>query len=172
MYKLRELERKDIERINKWRNDREIISYLGAPYRFINIDVDENWYDNYIKNRNSTIRCAITIENNDEIIGLVTLANIDYINRCAELHIMIGKEYQNKGAGKYAVENIINYAFNDLNLNRVELSVLENNERAIGLYNKIGFKVEGVKRNAYYKEGKFVNKVEMAVLRDEYNKEI
>ena len=168
MYKLRELERKDIERINRWRNDRELISFLGAPFRFINRDVEENWYDNYMKNRNSTIRCAITLEDNDEIIGLVTLANIDYINRCAELHIMIGNEYQNKGAGKYAVKNILDYAFKDINLNRVELSALESNERAIGLYRKMGFMVEGISRKAYYKDGKFVNKIEMAVLREEY----
>lgn len=170
MYKLREIEKRDIERINKWRNDRELISYLGAPYRFINMDVDENWYDNYIKNRNSTIRCAITLDNNNDIIGLVTLANIDYINRVAELHIMIGNEYQNKGAGKYAVINIVNYAFDDLNLNRIELSALENNERAIGLYKKVGFQIEGIKKQAYYKEGKYINKVEMALLREEYNR--
>jgi len=122
-----------------------------------------------MKSRNSTIRCAITLENDDEIIGLVTLANIDYINRCAELHIMIGNDYQNKGAGKYAVKSILDYAFKDINLNRVELSALENNERAIGLYKKMGFKVEGLKRKAYYKEGKYVNKIEMAILREEYN---
>ena len=121
-----------------------------------------------MKNRNSTIRCAITLEDNDKIIGLVTLANIDYINRCAELHIMIGNEYQNKGAGKYAVKNILDYAFKDINLNRVELSALESNERAIGLYRKMGFMVEGISRKAYYKDGKFVNKIEMAVLREEY----
>ena len=40
MYKLRELERKDLKKINSWRNDEEIISLLGAPYRFINQEVD------------------------------------------------------------------------------------------------------------------------------------
>lgn len=168
MYNLREIERRDIQKINKWRNNRELISYLGAPYRFINMEVDEIWYDNYMKNRNSTIRCAITLKDNDDIIGLITLANIDYINSSAELHIMIGNEYQNKGAGKYAVNNMINYAFKDLNLNRIELSALESNERALGLYKKIGFKVEGIKKKAFYKEGKFVNKVEMAILKEEY----
>ena len=45
MYKLRELERKDLKKINSWRNDEEIIALLGAPYRFINQEVDEKWYE-------------------------------------------------------------------------------------------------------------------------------
>ena len=45
MYKLRELEREDIKRINKWRNDPYLIACLGAPYRFINEDVDSDWYE-------------------------------------------------------------------------------------------------------------------------------
>lgn len=48
MYKLRELERKDLEQINKWRNDPELIELLGAPYRFINLEVDTKWYENYM----------------------------------------------------------------------------------------------------------------------------
>lgn len=55
MYKLRELERKDLEQINKWRNDPELIELLGAPYRFINLEVDTKWYENYMGNRNSAI---------------------------------------------------------------------------------------------------------------------
>lgn len=40
MYKLRELERIDLEYINKWRNDPNLIAFLGTPYRYINEDVD------------------------------------------------------------------------------------------------------------------------------------
>ena len=67
---------------------------------------------------------------------------------------------------------MVNYAFEDLNLNRVELSALESNERAIGLYKKIGFQVEGIKRNAYYKQGSYVNKIDMAILKNEYKTEM
>ena len=47
MYKLRELERKDLTTINVWRNDPELISYLGAAFRYINLDVDIKWFENY-----------------------------------------------------------------------------------------------------------------------------
>ena len=42
-YYLREIERKDIETINGWRNDKQVIDFLGAPYRFINQEVDNTW---------------------------------------------------------------------------------------------------------------------------------
>lgn len=51
MYKLRELERKDLNIINKWRNEPELISLLGAPFRYINLDVDIKWFENYMANR-------------------------------------------------------------------------------------------------------------------------
>ncbi len=59
MYKLRELRREDMVKINQWRNDHELIDHLGAPFRYINLDVDYKWYDNYLLNRSTTIRCAI-----------------------------------------------------------------------------------------------------------------
>ena len=49
MYKLRELEQKDLDTINKWRNNKELIDLLGAPYRFINYEVDVRWFEHYMK---------------------------------------------------------------------------------------------------------------------------
>lgn len=170
MYVLRELERKDLLAINSWRRNKELIDFLGAPYRFINPDVDGLWFENYMKNRNTSVRCAIVeVENNDNILGIVSLVNINYINKSAEFHIMIGEnKNQNKGIGYFATKEILKHAFNDLNLERIELSVLQENERAINLYKKIGFVEEGCKRNSVYKNGKYVNMIIMAILKDEF----
>ena len=65
MYKLGEFRKEDIPNIKKLRNDSELINHLGAPFRYINSDVDYRWYDNCMQNRNTTIRCAI-IEATDE----------------------------------------------------------------------------------------------------------
>lgn len=169
MYKLRELERKDLERINKWRNDSELIELLGAPYRFINLEVDIKWYENYMGNRGSAIRCAIIQEDSDEILGLVSLVSINYMNQSAEFHIMIGdKENQGKGIGTFAVNAMLEHAFNNMNLRRIELSVLESNERAKALYKKCGFVYEGTKRQAKYKKGKFVDISYYSILKEEF----
>ena len=170
MFRLRELNRSDIEEINKWRNNSELIDFLGAPFRYINLDVDNDWYDSYMKNRNTTVRCAIVSEENEnQILGLVSLTNINYLNQSAIFHIMIGnEEYQGKGIGTFATKEILNHAFNNLNINRVELLVLKQNTRAINLYKKVGFIQEGIKRQCIFKNGKFVDVVMMSLLREDY----
>jgi hypothetical protein len=50
MYKLRELKREDILNINIWRANKDLIDCLGANFRFINLEVDNNWFDNYMLN--------------------------------------------------------------------------------------------------------------------------
>lgn len=169
MYQLRELERKDLAIINKWRNDPELIASLGAPFRYINTDVDERWFEHYMGSRSNTVRCAIVKEDEDRILGLVSLVSVDYMNQCAEFHIMIGdKENQGKGIGTYAVNEMLHHAFYNMNLYRIELTVLAENERAQKLYEKMGFVREGVKRKARYKNGKFVDMLVYSILREEY----
>lgn len=169
MYRLRELERRDLAAINRWRNDPELISMLGAPFRFINIEVDEKWYAGYMSNRGNTVRCAIVEEEKDEILGLVSLVCIDYMNQSAEFHIMIGeKKNQGKGIGTFAVMAMLEHAFFNMNLQRVELTALEDNLRARSLYEKVGFVQEGIKRRAKYKNGKFLDMISYSILKEEY----
>ena len=169
MYKLRELERKDLSEINKWRNVHELIDLLGAPFRYINLEVDIAWFDNYMQNRSSTVRCAIVNEEN-EIVGLVSLVSIDYINQSAVFHIMIGdEENQGRGIGTFATREMLNHAFYNMNLQRVELFVLDSNTRAIKLYENSGFVYEGRKRKARYKQGEFVDLLMYSILKSEYD---
>lgn len=169
MYKLRELERKDLAVVNTWRNNHELIEQLGAPFRYINLEVDQKWFDSYMNSRNNQVRCAIVEENEDTILGMVSLVSINQINQSAEFHIMIGDESnQGKGIGTFAVKEMLNHAFYNMNLNRVELTVLESNKRAIHLYEKNGFVYEGCKRKTRFKGGKFVNMLMYSILREEY----
>ena len=110
MYKLRELSRKDLMEINRWRNNPELIKLLGAPFRYIDVQIDERWYENYLSNRNTAIRCAIVNES-DEILGLVSLLEIDRLNQSAEFNIMIGDtNNQGKGIGTFAIKGILQHA--------------------------------------------------------------
>lgn len=169
MFHLRELERKDLPAINKWRNDPELIALLGAPFRYINLDVDIKWYESYMGNRGNAVRCAIIEDDSDDILGLVSLVSINYMNQSAEFHIMIGDtQNQGRGLGTFAVNSMLNHAFNNMNLQRVELSVLEDNTRAKHLYEKCGFVYEGKKRKAKYKNGQFVDMLMYSILKSEF----
>ena len=159
----------DLSAINTWRNDKNLIDNLGAPFKFIDHEVDKRWYENYMNSRNVAVRCAIADET-DKILGLVSLAQIDQLNRSAEFHIMIGgSKNQGRGLGTFAVNEMLKHAFYNLNLQRVELTVLENNERAKHLYEKCGFMFDDVKRKSNYKNGMLVNMWMYSILKEEFD---
>ncbi len=168
MYYLRELQREDIPVVNQWRNDKNLIDCLGAPFRFINPEVDYAWFDSYMKSRTTEVRCAIISD--DVLVGIVSLVNINHLNQSAEFHIMIGEmENRGKGAGTFATKSMLHHAFYNLNLNRVELTVLETNQKAVNMYERIGFVREGTKRQARYKNGRFFDMYLYSVLRSDYS---
>ncbi len=169
MYKLRELNSNDLAVINKWRNDETLIGVLGATFRYIDEAVDYLWYESYLKSRSNTVRCAITEQNSDTILGLVSLTNIDHLNQAAVFHIMIGDTaFQKKGIGTFATNEILKHAFLNLNLKRIELSVLPYNTNAQKLYEKVGFIKEGIKRAAVFKNGEFHNIYLYGILKDDW----
>lgn len=51
MVRIREIEKSDLKIINSWRNESKLIENLGAPFRYINYQVDENWFCSYMNNR-------------------------------------------------------------------------------------------------------------------------
>jgi len=131
-YYLREICRGDIPEINQWRSDRQIIEQLGAPFRFINQETDDAWFALYLGSRTNNVRLAIVCKRDNKTVGAVYLTGIDWVARSAEFSIWIGcKDHQGKGAGKIATREILNHAFNDLGLNRIHLTVLKTNERAL-----------------------------------------
>lgn len=166
---LREISKDDIRVINSWRSNRELIDKLGTGFRYIDKSVDDAWFESYLKNRSSNIRLAVCEQPANNIVGVVYLLGIDWVNRNCEFAIMIGEgNNRGKGIGKYATTQALLHAFKDLNLHRVNLTVMESNKTALSLYKKIGFKVEGVLRDSVYKSGSYHNMVAMALLRSDF----
>lgn len=168
---LRELDRADLPVINQWRNDKNLINFLCAPFRFINIEIDEKWFYSYLSNRSNNIRLAICESVSNKLLGVVYLLHIDWLNRSGEYGIQIGDTAsQGIGVGFQATVKILEHAFNDLNLHRVQMKVLDNNERAIRLYKKVGFIEEGKLRKAIFKNGQYMDLICMAILKEEFSR--
>jgi UDP-4-amino-4,6-dideoxy-N-acetyl-beta-L-altrosamine N-acetyltransferase len=166
---LRELSRSDISELNKWRNERDVQKWLVSPFRFVAEEIDERWFDSYLNGRANSIRLAICESEQGSVVGAVYLLSIDWVARSGEFGIWIGdKASQGKGVGEFATRSILNHAFSDLNLHRVQLTVLPHNEHAIGLYKKVGFIEEGRARQAIFKDGKYIDLIQMAILSGEY----
>lgn len=167
-FQLRELARRDLPAINRWRADAALVGKLGAAFRYVGTDVDEKWFDSYLANRANNVRLAVCTDD-DTLVGAVYLLGIDWVHRHAEFSIWIGdNSVQRKGAGETATRGMLNHAFDDLNLERVWLTVLIHNEPAIRLYRKVGFREEGRQRHAVFKNGRYQDMLMMSVLRSEY----
>ena len=105
----------------------------------------------------------------NKLIGGIDLRDIDNIQRTASLGIVIGeKEHWSKGYGTEAMNIILGYAFRELGLRRVSLTVFEYNPRAIHCYEKVGFVHEGRIRQALKRDGKRWDILFMGILREEW----
>lgn len=94
---------------------------------------------------------------------------IKWASQTADLAIAIGRpEYRGKGYGRDALTLTLNYAFNELNLFRVGLSVLAYNAAAIKAYERVGFVREGVRRQLVAREGQRYDMLLYGILRDEW----
>lgn len=160
----------DIEIFTKWLNDFQVTDGLGRSGLMVTLNGEKEYLEKIHDNDNKNYYFVIVTLENDEMIGTISLENMNYINRSAELGIFIGDEtYRGKGIGKEAIHLMLDYGFNYLNLNSIQLTVLTFNERAIACYKKCGFKEVGKLREAYYLNGKYYDKILMDILRSEFN---
>lgn len=89
-------------------------------------------------------------------------------NRAGEVGIMIGeRDCWGRGYGTDALRTLSRFAFDQMNLHRIELHVFAEHEQAIRVYERVGFRVEGRRRDAIYKHGRFHDMLLMSVLQGE-----
>ena len=168
MITLRELSRDDLPTINRWRRDPVVADGVAAPPRFIGVDVDVQWYEDYLTRRGREVRCVVCLADSGQLVGMVSLTGIDYVHRNAEFHIMIGeRDSQNRGIGTAAARAMVRHGFFDLNLHRIYVHVLRSNVRSIRMFQKAGFREEGIIREGAYKRGRYCDLVLMGLLESE-----
>ncbi len=102
-------------------------------------------------------------------LGEVVILEIDRENNSAHIRIaLFDVENLNKGYGSEAMRLMVDYGFKALNLHRIGLDVFSYNERAVHVYEKIGFKREGLQRDSLFYDGEFHDTILMAILEDEW----
>lgn len=166
------IKRENIEYFLKWFNDPEITQYL-VIYRPMTRMAEEEWIEN-LKERENTINFSISVLNEDNIeilIGNCGIHQINWKDRIGVIGIMIGdKEYHNKGFGTEAMSLLVEYGFNTVNLNRLELLTYDFNIRASKSYKKVGFIEEGRKRQFFWINGRYHDAIMMSILAEEWKR--
>lgn len=162
---VRDFEKKDIENKVKWINDPENNEFLHYDIP-LSVEKTTEWFEN--KNNNS--RADMLVEYNGIPVGLIGLVSIDKNHNKAEFYISMGEgSFKRKGIATRATRLVLNYAFCELKLNKVYLNVDEENLLACKLYEKVGFKCEGVFISDMIHKGKYINRKRYAILSKDFS---
>jgi RimJ/RimL family protein N-acetyltransferase len=152
--KITAIKEKDIESLGEWFNDLEFMRHYdmvaGIPKDLCEI----NEMINSFRNTNERYIFAIRENSTERIIGIAGFDEIIWSNGTAVIFIGIGEsDFKGKGIGKEAFRLLLDFGFNELNLHKIQLSVLEYNLPAIKLYEGSGFVREGAYREYILKDG-------------------
>ena len=166
----RPLEVEDEALLRRWINDPR--NWRGLTVRPpLNACREREWIESLGKSPTDYV-FGVVVRADDRLIGVTGLHRVNPINHSAEFGINLGEvAHQNKGFGTEAVQLVCRYGFEELNLNRIGLSVFSNNLRAIRCYQKAGFVHEGCLRQATYRTGQFHDEYRFAILRSEWDEQ-
>jgi RimJ/RimL family protein N-acetyltransferase len=149
-----------------WTRDSEFSRLLNAEPAYL---LTENQVKAWAEKQHDLYQFVILDHQNDRPIGLVELDGVSWTAGDAFVGIGLGeRDYWGKGYGTEAMNIILGYAFRELGLRRVSLTVFEYNLRAIHSYEKIGFTHEGRLRQALNRDGKRWDILFMGILRAEW----
>lgn len=163
------LEERDAQTIAQWSGDagylRLLDTNLARPKtsRQIATELDQQ------STASETLLLAIRRREDDRLIGTVGFHEIEWSNQVAWLTIGIGERANwGRGYGGEALRLALRYAFDEMNLHRLTLTVIAYNERAIALYERAGFQREGVFREFGQRDGKRYDMYLYGLLRSEW----
>lgn len=166
---LRPLEVADAETCLRWINDPAVTAGILADRWMMNLEQEREWLRTATQGRD--FHFAIVEKSTGHHIGNCGLFDIDRVDSCAKFGIFIGEaDARGKGFGSEAVRLAVGFAFFVQNLNRVELGVFAGNEKAMRTYEKVGFVREGTARRRRFKDGVYVDEIQMGLLRDEFRR--
>ena len=167
---LREYRREDLQEMRKWVNDDAVthfLSHIFLPAQ--TLPMTESFLDRVLGGQNLDYNFVIADKETGAYIGQVDLFNLNTINRCAELGIVIGDPQRHgRGIGGEAIALMLDFAFRHANLQRVELWVYAQNAAAIRCYEKAGFVHEGCRRKCHFMDGQYIDLNLMGALREEW----
>ncbi len=166
--KLRPVEEADLPLLVEWRNQPDIWACFFNKFP-LSQSGQRGWYKGLQEDRQ---RLLLMIEALDchETIGTIGFDRVDPTNQVAEYgNIVIGPErFRRKGYALEATTLLLAYGFERLNLNRIFLHALAHNAKAVTLYERCGFKAEGLLRQAVFDQGRFNDIIVMSILRSEF----
>lgn len=166
---LRPIERDDLKFLRDLSNDPIVRGNVVGWDWPLSLAGQEKWFERGVDS--ASTRRFIVEGDDGSPVGLTGLWNIDWHNRTANPAIKIGgrNDVRGHGYGKRAVWSIMDFAFNDVGLNRLYSGILGFNQASLATFlEKSGWTHEGTARNHVWRNGRYWDMVHVGIMREEY----
>jgi RimJ/RimL family protein N-acetyltransferase len=160
---LRPFVESDLPTYVRWRNDPEVAKYLARSE--MSPDDVRAWFEGAGTNH------RYGVELNGKLVGYGVIEQIDTTNKKCEVGVIIGEKNEwGKGLGRTVARELTRIAIHELDLHRVLAVASAENPASIACFKAAGFCEEGRLRDAYYREGRFIDLVLLSVLSNEWKR--
>jgi RimJ/RimL family protein N-acetyltransferase len=169
LVRLAGLTRDDLRTVVRWYQDAGYLRLYDARPAFPKSEAAlQDWLTEADRDP-CTFLFAIHLLEPNTVVGMLSIYSIEWAHRVAWISIGIGdRGYWGKGYGFDAMRIGLDFAYNELNLHRVQLTVFEYNTRAAALYERLGFKREGTFRESLERDGRRYDMHLYGLLRSEW----
>lgn len=165
---LRPVLREDLANLTRWINDPEVTQNLTTVFPKSPEDEDK-WFEGLQEKQGVDVVFTIALKEGDRQIGIMGLHGINTVNRTATTGSFIGeKEDRGKGYGAEAKMLLLHYAFQTLNLRKINSVVYATNTASRRCLKKCGYKGEGVQEKQIYRNGEYVDLIIMGVFKEKF----
>lgn len=167
LVRLRAREPEDEPLSFQWFNDPEVTQFLTLRYPLSHAS-EREFLERQSQPAYGMASFSVVKKSDGALLGGISLEDGQPENRSATLGIAIGdKAAWDGGYGTDAMRVLCRFGFDHMNLHRIQLEVYEGNERARHVYEKVGFVLEGTKRQAHFKYGRYWDVYLMGLLEGE-----
>lgn len=165
MIEIREIRESDAEEfleLSKQTDEETQFMLVEPDERHTTVEEEREHIKSILSKKNQVILVA---ENDGQLVGRIAAIGGNFRRNKHSVHIVIGilQSFTGQGIGTRLFTELERWA-REHGIHRLELTVMVHNERAIGLYKKIGFEIEGTKQHALFVNGTYVDEYLMAKL--------
>ena len=150
--------------VRELRNHRDVKRYMYSDH-----DISEEEHRNWLRSLAGNSRQHVfVIKTDDRLAGVVSLSAINSVHRTADWAFYLDPGLQGKGLGSLVEFWLLDHAFNEAGLEKLNCEVLASNPAVIKMHQKFGFQVEGVRRQNIIKDGQRVDVVLLGITQAEW----
>jgi RimJ/RimL family protein N-acetyltransferase len=169
---LRAVEKEDLPYLRDWRNQTDFRRNF-REVRELSLNDQEKWLDSLAATRNINFMFTIVRLEDNHPIGACGLLYTNWINRSADFSFYVGEQgyyVDTLGYSKEAAQLLIDYGFNNLNLNKIWMELYEFDTRKIDFFTReFNFKQDGLLRQNCFEDGKYWDSWIISLLKKEHS---